>query len=270
MEEPDLPEQQSSVLDMANQSFSPGQQTPANDNDRSLNELDTDREQSPNEQIAERNRAFNAAQARSQAQQAHFTQQGTGSLEPAWSQNGPDQPRDRSGLAAHQGSAQAGSLLSSPTNRLTSFLKQQAINKVLDASKDPQSALSAENIEETVSEVKGLVDSARRLGTFAGGIFSLTFLPSLQPLAEQNIIVINRLVFKGSIRLPGMGGRAPNALERNPSLKWVDRADLFFALCMNVITGAIIMIIIGICAAIAYVFYLLTTNSLELFQQLVN
>jgi hypothetical protein len=234
-----------------------------------LSEPDTDREQSPTEQIAERNRAFNAAQARSQAQQAHFTQQGNPSSEQTWNQNGPNQTLNQGGLAA-AAPTQSNSPLSSPTNRLTSFLKQQAINKVLDASKDPQSALSAQNFEETVSEVKGLVDSARRLGTFAGGIFSLTFLPSLQPLAEQNIVVINRLVFKGSIRLPGMGGRAPDALERNPSLKWVDRADLFFALCMNVITGAIIMIIIGICAAIAYVFYLLTTNSLELFQQLVN
>lgn len=267
-----MPEQQSSVLDMANQSFTPGQQTPANDNNRSSNESETDREQSPTEQIAERNKAFNASQAQNQAQQAHFSQQRNPSSEPTWSQSGPNQTWDRSGLSANQGSgsAQQNSALSSPTNRLTSFLKQQAINKVLDASKDPQSALSAQNIEETASEVQGLIDSARRLGTFAGGIFSLTFLPSLQPLAEQNIVVVNRLVFKGSIRLPGMGGRAPDALERNPSLKWIDRADLFFALCMNVITGAIIMIVIGICAAIAYVFYLLTTNSLELFQQLVN
>jgi len=251
MEEPDFPEQQSSVLDMANQAFAPNQQAPATDNDQS-----PAREQSPNEQIAARDSLFKAAQRRGQAQQAHFTQQENRSNEPATAQSAPP--------------AQTNNSSASPTNRLTSFLKQKAIDKALEASKDPQSALSEQNIQETVSEVKGLVDSARRLGTFAGGIFSLTFLPSLQPLAEQNIVVINRLVFKGSIRLPGLGGRAPDALERNPSLKWVDRADLFFALCMNVITGAIIMIVIGICAAIAYIFYLLTTNSLELYQQLMN
>lgn len=247
MNEPEVPEQQPSVLDMANQGFSPYGRS-ANDTDEA-NEAANDNDLSPADQTTARNRAFQTQQALNQARGQQFIPQGT--------QASDQVPTDGSGAQPPLNIRQFGpntdynQQQAERWNALNRRLNPNANDEEADA-ENPAPALvgSAEQIR---SDYKELGRLGRRVGTLFTGV------GVLEAFAEQNVVVANAYVFNNSIKIPGICDRPPASDEPSTLSHWIDRANAFlllgeYVMIPLVVIGSIILLLI---AALPYLIPLL-------------